>query len=164
MSKVQLKLKSVCAITIKDANGKSYRLKSGQNVLDLEYEDYLALTKSLGIRPKSNNDNKLKPVHKVPDKVEDKKEDKVAASQDDSAPKSNDTSTVDESTPSDDNHDEAKADDTNDEQSTPEKDASIDYSTLTYNQLKAEYKSITGINCKLKKNEIIAFLQEHDDV
>ena len=164
MSKIQLKLKSVCAITIKDTNGKSYRLKSGQNVLDLEYEDYLALTKSLGIRPKSNNDNKLKPVHKAPAKVEDKKEYEAADSQDDTTSKPSNEPTVEESTQSDNNHDEAKADYANDEQSTLEKDTSTDYSTWTYNQLKAEYKSITGTNCKLKKNEIIAFLQEHDDV
>ena len=51
MSKIKFNLKSVCSITIKDANGKAYRLKQGTNTLELDTDDYLALTKSLGLKP-----------------------------------------------------------------------------------------------------------------
>lgn len=40
---------------------------------------------------------------------------------------------------------------------------SIDYSTWSLTKLKAEYKSITGNTCKLKKEDIILFLQEHSN-
>ena len=35
-----------------------------------------------------------------------------------------------------------------------------DYSAWSLKQLKSEYKKITGENCKLKKDDIISFLQE----
>jgi hypothetical protein len=34
---------------------------------------------------------------------------------------------------------------------------------MSYTELKAKYKEVTGKSCKLKKDEIIAFLQEHSD-
>lgn len=37
----------------------------------------------------------------------------------------------------------------------------LDYTSMSYNELKAEYKRVTGQSCKLKKAEIIQFLQEH---
>lgn len=37
----------------------------------------------------------------------------------------------------------------------------LDYTSMSYNELKAEYKRVTGQTCKLKKAEIIQFLQEH---
>ena len=36
----------------------------------------------------------------------------------------------------------------------------VDYSAWSLKQLKSEYKKITGENCKLKKDDIISFLQE----
>lgn len=39
----------------------------------------------------------------------------------------------------------------------------LDYTSMSYNELKAEYKRVTGQSCKLKKAEIIQFLQEHDN-
>ena len=39
----------------------------------------------------------------------------------------------------------------------------LDYTSMSYNELKAEYKRVTGQTCKLKKAEIIQFLQEHDN-
>ena len=38
-----------------------------------------------------------------------------------------------------------------------------DYSSMSYNELRAMYKNITGESCKMKKAEIIAFLQEHQN-
>jgi len=43
-----------------------------------------------------------------------------------------------------------------------EENKTVDYTTWSYTKLKAEYKRITGSNCKLKKAEVIQFLQEHD--
>ena len=37
-----------------------------------------------------------------------------------------------------------------------------DYASMSYTELKAKYKEITGTTCKLKKAEVIQFLQEHD--
>ena len=39
----------------------------------------------------------------------------------------------------------------------------LDYTSMSYNELKAEYKRVTGQSCKLKKAEIIQFLQEHSN-
>lgn len=39
----------------------------------------------------------------------------------------------------------------------------LDYTSMSYNELKAEYKRVTGQSCKLKKAEIIQFLQEHNN-
>ena len=38
----------------------------------------------------------------------------------------------------------------------------VDYSSWSYTKLKAEYKAITGNTCKLKKADVIQFLQEHN--
>lgn len=40
------------------------------------------------------------------------------------------------------------------------KNESVDYSSWSLNRLKSKYKSVTGKTCKLKKDEIIEFLQD----
>lgn len=175
MSKIKFNLKSVCSITIKDANGKAYRLKQGTNTLELDTDDYLALTKSLGLKPtllrnkqhtpkqvanpaaKTNNVQDQQPkqaaqVDNAPSLESDKVEEVV-----ESVSESN-TESTDEAKEQD--HAES-ADDTKE---LIDDTAHIDYSTWSYNELKAEYKNITGNNCRLKKGEIIAFLQEHENV
>lgn len=181
MSKIKFNLKSVCSITIKDANGKAYRLKQGTNTLELDAEDYLALTKSLGLKPtllrnkqhtpkqvakpavKPNDTQDQQPkqelqVDNAPSLESDKVEEAVE-SVSESNTESTDEAKEQEPTES---VDEVKEpiEDTTDAEDT----AHIDYSTWSYNELKAEYKNITGNNCRLKKGEIIAFLQEHENV
>jgi hypothetical protein len=181
MSKIKFNLKSVCSITIKDANGKTYRLKQGTNTLELDTDDYLALTKSLGLKPtllrnkqhtpkqvakpavKTNDTQDQQPkqelqVDNAPSLESDKVEDAVESVSESTAEP---TDEAKEQEPSE-SVDEAKeliADTTNSSDNTH-----TDYSTWSYNELKAEYKNITGNNCRLKKGEIIAFLQEHENV
>jgi hypothetical protein len=65
----------------------------------------------------------------------------------------------DEESLKDESHDgESVKDESNDDESVKE-----DYSSMSYTELKAKYKEVTGKSCKLKKDEIIAFLQEHSD-
>lgn len=180
MSKIKFNLKSVCSITIKDANGKAYRLKQGTNTLELDTDDYLALTKSLGLKPTllRNKQHTPKQVAKPAAKTNDMQDQQPKqAAQVDNAP-SLESDKVEETVESvsesnTESTDEAKeqdhaelADDTKELiDDTAHTDAAhIDYSTWSYNELKAEYKNITGNNCRLKKGEIIAFLQEHENV
>lgn len=138
-------------------NGKSYKLQPGPNVLNLEYEDYLSLAKALHITPVENTPVATEPVttesEQVADKVaeekpapempvENEKEPEVIENSD----KPEDTHT-DESTP---------VEESTKDETVPE----VDYTIWSTTKLKAEYKSITGNACKLKKEEIIAFLQE----
>ena len=181
MSKIKFNLKSVCSITIKDANGKAYRLKQGANTLELDTDDYLALTKSLGLKPtllrnkQHTHKQAAKPAVKTNDTQDTQSKQELQV---DNAP-SLESDKVEEvvesvSESNTESTDEAKeqdhaesADDTKeliDDTAHTEDTAHIDYSTWTYNELKAEYKNITGNNCRLKKGEIIAFLQEHENV
>ena len=54
MIQLKLKLNSNKPTTVYAANGKTYQLNPGSNVLNLEYEDYLSLAKALGIKPVDN--------------------------------------------------------------------------------------------------------------
>ena len=54
MIQLKLKLNSKKPTTVYAANGKTYQLNPGSNVLNLEYEDYLSLAKALGIKPVDN--------------------------------------------------------------------------------------------------------------
>lgn len=175
MSKIKFNLKSVCSITIKDANGKAYRLKQGTNTLELDTDDYLALTKSLGLKPTLlRNKQVAKPAVKTNDMQDQQHKQELQV---DNAP-SLESDKVEEvvesvSESNTESTDEAKeqdhaesADDTKEliDDTANTDDAHTDYSTWSYNELKAEYKNITGNNCRLKKGEIIAFLQEHENV
>lgn len=150
MVQLKLKLNSRRPSRVRDTNGKSYLLKPGQNILNLSYSDYMSLATALGIKTKNepatdntttadtsdtltNNDKPTEDQEPLDNKVD------------------NDTS---ESSPN--------LDDNDSQQKEPVKE-SVDYTTWSYTKLKAEYKSITGNPCKLKKDEVIAFLQEHDN-
>lgn len=180
MSKIKFNLKSVCSITIKDANGKAYRLKQGTNTLELDTDDYLALTKALGLKPtllrsKQHTPKQVaKPAVKTNDtqdtqskqsaqvdnapSLESDKVEETVESVSESSTESTDEAKEQEPTESVDEVKEQIYDTTNTDA------AHTDYSTWSYNELKAEYKNITGNNCRLKKGEIIAFLQEHENV
>lgn len=118
MIQLKLKLNSKKPTTVYAANGKTYQLNPGSNVLNLEYEDYLSLAKALGIKPVDN-------------KKQEEPENK-----------------------------EKKEDNPSEEQAVDLVNAGADYSAWSLKQLKSEYKKITGENCKLKKDDIISFLQE----
>ena len=142
MVKLKLTLKSKHSSTVYAANGKSYRLQPGSNMLNLEYEDYLALAKSLGIKPVENKKDEDKAPEKEELKQEPVKEEAKPA----------------EPEPVTEPAEEPVAEEPVKEDAKEE----VDYSTWSYTKLKAEYKAITGKACKLKKDEVIAFLQEHN--
>jgi len=184
MSKVQLKLKLNSKVPTKvyATNGKHYMLQPGSNVLSLEYNDYVSLTKALGIKTKDELQSKAPEKHEDAEPTMEQPESKADDTKSDTEPK------LDESAPAeqDANEDNSCAEDTcepaNEElhedptpvEDTPEPVAEdvqepvaeepcdTDYTTMSYVQLKAEYKKVTGKSCKLKKDEIIAFLQEHN--
>lgn len=71
----------------------------------------------------------------------------------------------DEESLKDESHEEESVkeeDETHDEESVKDESCE-DYSSMSYTELKAKYKEVTGKSCKLKKDEIIAFLQGHSD-
>lgn len=182
MSKVQLKLKLNSKVPTKvyATNGKHYMLQPGSNILNLEYNDYVSLTKALGIKTKDELQNKAseqhedtqKPAEPTMEQSESKVEDDKPAEPklDEPAPAEqdnheDDTCTEDtcESDTEEPHEDPAPVED--DPESVAEdvqEPCDIDYTSMSYTQLKAEYKKVTGKSCKLKKDEIIAFLQEHN--
>ena len=52
MAKINFKLNAIRSVTVRALNGKLYNLKSGVNSFELEYNDYAALLKALGMQPK----------------------------------------------------------------------------------------------------------------
>lgn len=160
MVKLKLTLKSGRPSTVYASNGKSYKLKPGSNTLELEYEDYLALAKSLGIKPVENKKkeepkpapHKEDPKPAEPEKVEEPIKEEAPVDEpakEEPAKESEKVEDIKEETPV--------------EEPVEDKKEEVDYTTWTASQLKAEYKRITGKTCKLKKDEIIAFLQEHNN-
>lgn len=162
MVKLTLTLNSRHSKSVYSKNGKLYKLRPGTNTLELEYADYVALAKALSITPVEN-----------PDENSVAKEDNVS---------SEETLTASNSTTEmTDTHSEETTNDCSVEKESESTQVStdedlkvcddsnkssnvIDYSTWSFNKLKSEYKSITGSPCKLKKDEVIAFLQEHGNV
>ncbi len=157
MVKLKLTLKSKRPSTIYASNGKPYRLQPGSNTIELEYEDYLALAKTLGIKPAYNSklentklvEKKEESTKKEEPKVEELKSELIEEH------KSEEPESVKEEVTEEEVKQEEHAG--NDEEAEKE----VDYASMSYNKLKAEYKAITGKYCKLKKDEVIAFLQEH---
>ena len=131
MIQLKLKLNSKKPTTVYAANGKTYQLNPGSNVLNLEYEDYLSLAKALGIKPVDNK------KQEEPENKEDRAEVKEESE-----------------------NKEKKEDNPSEEQEVDLVNEGVDYSAWSLKQLKSEYKKITGENCKLKKDDIISFLQE----
>ena len=148
MIQLKLKLNSKKPTTVYAANGKTYQLNPGSNVLNLEYEDYLSLAKALGIKPVDNKKQE-EPENK------EKKEDNQAEVKEESENKEDKAEEQEEL-----DNKEKKEDNPSEEQAVDLVNAGADYSTWSLKQLKSEYKKITGENCKLKKDDIILFLQE----
>ena len=165
MIQLKLKLNSKKPTTVYAANGKTYQLNPGSNVLNLEYEDYLSLAKALGIKPVDNKkqeepENKEKKEDNQAEVKEESenKEDKAEEQEelDNKEKKEDNTSEEQEEL----DNKEKKEDNTSEEQAVDLVNAGADYSAWSLKQLKYEYKKITGENCKLKKDDIISFLQE----
>ena len=152
MIQLKLKLNSKKPTTVYAANGKTYQLNPGSNVLNLEYEDYLSLAKALGIKPVDNKKQE-EPENK------EKKEDNQAEVKEelDNKEKREDNQSEKQEEPE---NKENKEDNPSEEQAVDLVNAGADYSAWSLKQLKSEYKKITGENCKLKKDDIILFLQE----
>lgn len=198
MVQLKLTLKSNRPSTIYASNGKAYKLQPGSNTLNLEYDDYLALAKTLLIKPvlPKPADKKLSTTvdNKELESKVDKNENEESPEQDEkpvdnickseykkeSEKESESKNTEDlkeshvedsanESFEHDETHIDKSAEEASDdtcESHTEESDEHlddevVDYSTWSYTDLKAKYKEVTGKSCKLKKDEIISFLQEH---
>ena len=155
MAKINFKLKAMRSVTVRALNGKLYNLKSGVNSFELEYNDYAALLKALGMKPKP--EKKDAKQAKVSESKELKDNESIVAEE-----LVSDTSTaLPDETSSDEHADESEV--SEDEQEVKEDSKESDYDSMSYTKLKAEYKRITGKQCKLKKDELIKFLQEHRD-
>ena len=162
MIQLKLKLNSKKPTTVYAANGKTYQLNPGSNVLNLEYEDYLSLTKALGIKPVDNKkqeepENKEKKEDNPPEEQEEleNKEDNQAEVKEESENKEDKAEEQEEL-----ENKERKEDNPSEKQEVDLVNEGADYSAWSLKQLKSEYKKITGENCKLKKDDIILFLQE----
>lgn len=170
MAKINFKLKAIRSVTVRALNGKLYNLKSGVNSFELEYKDYAALLNALGMKPKPEK----KSIKQT--EVSDSKELKDNESTTDEKHVNDTSATHSDETSSDEHDDESEvqedesldesADESEalgNEQEVKEGGKEVDYASVSYTKLKAEYKRITGKQCKLKKDELIKFLQEHRD-
>ena len=190
MVKLQLTLKSDKPNFVHALNGKSFKLQPGANTLILEYDDYVSLATALGIKPIDNEIKQ--DVECSRDDHLDTHEQACTHDEalDEHALETLDSSTETEQHIDVDNVDNVENNDNTDstEQNTientdePSQDAEledsiesntaeveteakkelIDYSSWPISRLKSKYKSVTGNACKLKKDEIIEFLQNKD--
>ena len=190
MVKLQLTLKSDKPNFVHALNGKSFKLQPGANTLILEYDDYVSLATALGIKPIDNEIKQ--DVECSRDDHLDTHEQACTHDEalDEHALETLDSSTETEQHIDVDNVDNVENNDNTDstEQNTientdePSQDAEledsiesntaeveteakkelIDYSSWPISRLKSKYKSVTGNVCKLKKDEIIEFLQNKD--
>ena len=190
MVKLQLTLKSDKPNFVHALNGKSFKLQPGANTLILEYDDYVSLATALGIKPIDNEIKQ--DVECSRDDHLDTHEQACthAETLDEHAFETLDSSTETEQHIDVDNVDNVENNDNTDstEQNTIEntdessqdaeledsiesntveveteaKKELIDYSSWPISRLKSKYKSVTGNVCKLKKDEIIEFLQNKD--
>ena len=166
MAKINFKLNAIRSVTVRALNGKLYNLKSGVNSFELEYNDYAALLKALGMQPK--HEKKDVKQTKVSDSKELKDEETV---NDTSITQSDETSLDEQEVKEDESLDESvneleasqESETLCNELDVKEDGKEADYASMSYTKLKAEYKRITGKQCKLKKDELIKFLQEHRD-
>ena len=190
MVKLQLTLKSDKPNFVHALNGKSFKLQPGANTLILEYDDYVSLATALGIKPIDNEikqdvecsrDDHLDTHEQAC--THDEALDEHALETLDSSTETEQHIDVDnvDNVENNDNADSTEQDtiENTDESSqdaeledsiesntveveTEAKKELIDYSSWPISRLKSKYKSVTGNVCKLKKDEIIEFLQNKD--
>ena len=191
MVKLQLTLKSDKPNFVHALNGKSFKLQPGANTLILEYDDYVSLATALGIKPIDNEikqdvecsrDDHLdtheqacqhdaacdealdEHVFETLDSSTETEQhidvDNVENSDNTDSTEQNTIENTDES--SQDAELEDSIESNTAEVETEAKKELIDYSSWPISRLKSKYKSVTGNVCKLKKDEIIEFLQNKD--
>jgi len=170
MVKLKLTLKSNKPSNVYALNGKSYRLQPGSNTLVLEYNDYVSLAKALGIKPvekdeapaaKKEEPKTTAPTEETkkeePTHVEEHKHEEEPVKDEHESVKDEPAHEAEESA-----KEETPVEEPAKEEAPAEEKEDIDYSTWSLSKLKVEYKRITGNTCKLKKAEVIQFLQEHN--
>lgn len=191
MVKLQLTLKSDKPNFVHALNGKSFKLQPGANTLILEYDDYVSLATALGIKPIDNEikqdvecsrDDHLdtheqacqhdaacdealdEPALETLDSSTETEQhidvDNVENNDNTDSTEQNTIENTDES--SQDAELEDSIESNTAEVETEAKKELIDYSSWPISRLKSKYKSVTGNVCKLKKDEIIEFLQNKD--
>ena len=160
MIQLKLKLNSKKPTTVYAANGKTYQLNPGSNVLNLEYEDYLSLAKALGIKPVDNKkqEDPENKENKEDNQAEEQEE--LENKEDQAEVKKEPENKKDQAEEQEELENKEKEDNPSEEQEVDLVNEGVDYSAWSLKQLKSEYKKITGENCKLKKDDIVSFLQE----
>ena len=190
MVKLQLTLKSDKPNFVHALNGKSFKLQPGANTLILEYDDYVSLATALGIKPIDNEikqdvecsrDDHLDTHEQacqhdaaldehVLETVDSSTETEQHIDVDnvDNVENNDNTDSTEQDTieNTDESSQDAELEDSIEsntaEIETEAKKELIDYSSWPISRLKSKYKSVTGNVCKLKKDEIIEFLQNKD--
>ena len=190
MVKLQLTLKSDKPNFVHALNGKSFKLQPGANTLILEYDDYVSLATALGIKPIDNEikqdvecsrDDQLD-THEQACTRDEALDEHTFETLDssteteqhidvDNAENADNVDNVDSTEQeiienTDESSQDAELEDSTEsntaEVETEAKKELIDYSSWPISRLKSKYKSVTGNVCKLKKDEIIEFLQNKD--
>ena len=191
MVKLQLTLKSDKPNFVHALNGKSFKLQPGANTLILEYDDYVSLATALGIKPIDNEikqdvecsrDDHLDTHEQActhDDACDEALDEHVFETLDssteteqhidvDNVENNDNTDSTEQNTieNTDESSQDAELEDSIEsntaEVETEAKKELIDYSSWPISRLKSKYKSVTGNACKLKKDEIIEFLQNKD--
>lgn len=190
MVKLQLTLKSDKPNFVHALNGKSFKLQPGANTLILEYDDYVSLATALGIKPIDDEikqdvecscDDHLD-THEQACTHDEALDEHVLETVDssteteqhidvdnvDNVENNDNTDSTEQNTieNTDESSQDAELEDSIEsntvEVETEAKKELIDYSSWPISRLKSKYKSVTGNVCKLKKDEIIEFLQNKD--
>lgn len=181
MTVKKYKLKSIRPITVRTSNGKTYNLIAGTNTLELELEDYNSLLEALGIKTHIVNrvDTYKKPIPMNRSKSTDDRhrglplwarrhnlQEVISKESVKETTSINNEITETAITTNEKALENIKTDETevtSNETLSVEvtADSKIDYLTWSYSDLKAEYKKRTGNTCKLKKDDLIKFLQEN---
>lgn len=190
MVKLQLTLKSDKPNFVHALNGKSFKLQPGANTLILEYDDYVSLATALGIKPIDNEikqdvecsrDDQLDTHEQAcahDEALDEHAFETLDSSTETEQPINNDNVENTENTENTDSAEQEIIENTDEssqgveiedsiesntvEVETEAKKELIDYSSWPISRLKSKYKSVTGNVCKLKKDEIIEFLQNKD--
>ena len=173
MAKINFKLKAMRSVTVRALNGKLYNLKSGINSFELEYNDYAALLKALGMQPKPekkdvkqtevSDSKELKDEELVNDTSISQPDETLSDDHADESEISADEQEVEEDESFDESDNELETSHESEMLCNEQEVKEADYASMSYTKLKAEYRRITGKQCKLKKDELIKFLQEHRD-
>ena len=160
MIQLKLKLNSKKPTTVYAANGKTYQLNPGSNVLNLEYEDYLSLAKALGIKPVDNKKQEEPENKENKEDNQAEEQEELENKEDQAEVKKEPENKKDQAEEQEELENKEKEDNPSEEQEVDLVNEGVDYSAWSLKQLKSEYKKITGENCKLKKDDIVSFLQE----